>query len=74
MVEKVLASANGPLSPGDGLRRVFEAVSSGLLLPGSPGLYDPCEKEPTDAAGRLTSQEREEMTASAQVSKGSIDT
>jgi len=66
MVEKVLASANGPLSPGDGLRRVFEAVSSGLLLPGSPGLYDPCEKEPTDAAGRLTSQEREEMTASAQ--------
>jgi len=66
MVEKVIASACGPISPGDGLRRVFEAVACGILLPGAPGLYDPCEREPTDAAANLSSQEREEITASAQ--------
>jgi len=54
------------MSPGDALRRVFEALASGILLPGGPGLYDPCEKEPTDAASSLTNQEREDITASAQ--------
>lgn len=34
LVEKVLNSASGPLSPGDALRRVFECISSGILLPG----------------------------------------
>ena len=66
LVEKVLASAGLPLSPGDALRRVFEAVSGGILLPGTPGFLDPCEKEPQDAAKGLTGQEREEITASAQ--------
>ena len=66
LVEKVLASAGLPLSPGDALRRVFEAVSGGILLPGSPGFLDPCEKEPQDAAKGLSRQEREEITASAQ--------
>ena len=66
LVEKVLASAGMPLSPGDALRRVFEAVSGGILLPRSPGFLDPCEKEPQDAAKGLTGQEREEITASAQ--------
>lgn len=28
---------------------------------------DPCEKDPTDAASNLTNQEREDITASAQV-------
>ena len=28
---------------------------------------DPCEKEPTDAAGSMTKQEREDFTATAQV-------
>lgn len=64
--EKVIASAGQPMSPGDGVRRVFEAIASGLLLPGTPGIMDPCEKDPIDAAGQLTSQEREEITASAQ--------
>eukprot|EP00106_Octopus_bimaculoides_P004151 XP_014771593.1 PREDICTED: zinc finger RNA-binding protein-like [Octopus bimaculoides] len=31
-----------------------------------PGLYDPCEKEATDASASLTTQERENITASAQ--------
>ena len=34
---------------------------------GGPGLLDPCEKEPTDAAGNLTNQERLDITAYAQV-------
>ncbi|XP_054717148.1 zinc finger RNA-binding protein-like isoform X2 [Uloborus diversus] len=66
LVEKVLSSSGQPLSPGDALRRVFEAIASGILLPGSSGLLDPCEKDPTDAAGNLTNQEREDITASAQ--------
>ncbi|PRD28500.1 UNVERIFIED_CONTAM: zfr [Trichonephila clavipes] len=66
LVEKVLSSCGQPLSPGDALRRVFEAIASGILLPGSSGLLDPCEKDPTDAAGSLTNQEREDITASAQ--------
>ncbi len=33
----------------------------------SPGLFDPCEKTPTDAVDNLKSQQREEITASAQV-------
>ena len=67
MCEKVIASGGQPLSPGDALKRIFEALASGLLLPGSPGLLDPCEKDPMDAATPLTAQEREDITASAQV-------
>lgn len=67
LTEKVLSSAGQPQSPGDALRRIMEALASGLLLPGGPGLLDPCEKEPTDAAGKLSPQEREDITASAQV-------
>lgn len=67
LCEKVLSSSTAVLSPGDGLRRVFEAISSGLLLPGGPGLFDPCEKDPVDAAAYLTDQQREDITASAQV-------
>lgn len=54
------------MSPGDALRRVFECIASGILLPGGPGLYDPCEKEPRDCAAELSAQEREDITASAQ--------
>jgi zinc finger RNA-binding protein len=36
-------------------------------IAGGPGLFDPCEKEPTDEAATLTNQEREDITASAQV-------
>lgn len=40
---------------------------SWLIETGGPGLFDPCEKDPTDEAATLTSQEREDITASAQV-------
>ncbi|XP_051894937.1 zinc finger RNA-binding protein isoform X2 [Pristis pectinata] len=66
LVEKVISSASGPLSPGDAMRRVFECVSSGILLPGGPGLYDPCEKNPSDTLNSVTGQQREDITASAQ--------
>jgi len=33
LVERCLSSATQPLSPGEALRRVFECLSSGLILP-----------------------------------------
>lgn len=38
-----------------------------VLLPGGPGLMDPCEKEPVDAVASLSLQQREDITNSAQV-------
>ncbi|XP_045216764.1 zinc finger RNA-binding protein-like [Mercenaria mercenaria] len=66
LVEKCVSSGGGHLNPGDALRRVFECIASGVLLPGGPGLLDPCEKDPVDAASGLSNQEREDITASAQ--------
>ncbi|KAL4228150.1 hypothetical protein ACF0H5_013583 [Mactra antiquata] len=66
LVEKCVGSGGGTLNPGDALRRVFECIASGVLLPGGPGLLDPCEKDPVDAAFGLSNQEREDITASAQ--------
>ncbi|XP_029938934.1 zinc finger RNA-binding protein isoform X3 [Salarias fasciatus] len=66
LVEKVISSATGPLSPGEAMRRVLECISTGILLPDGPGLMDPCEKEPTDALETMSLQAREEITASAQ--------
>ena len=36
-------------------------------LKDGPGLFDPCEKDPTDAADCLNDQQKEDLTASAQV-------
>ncbi|EDV40737.1 uncharacterized protein Dana_GF10657, isoform D [Drosophila ananassae] len=66
LVEKVISSAGFPISPGDCMRRIMEALSSGFLING-PGLLDPCEKDPTDALVNLTKQEREDLTVSAQL-------
>ena len=38
-----------------------------MFSSGGTGLLDPCEKEQTDAAKDMTQQEREDMTAAAQV-------
>lgn len=65
LTEKIISSAGMPLSPGDCMRRVMEALSTGLLING-PALYDPCEKEPQDALVGLTKQQREDLTVSAQ--------
>jgi len=66
LAEKCVSSGGPNMGPGDALRRVFECLASGILLPGGPGLYDPCEKDPKDCAAELTAQEREDITASAQ--------
>ncbi|XP_008417505.1 zinc finger RNA-binding protein isoform X1 [Poecilia reticulata] len=66
LVEKAINSASAPLSPGDALRRVFECISSGILLPGGPGLLDPCEKKPVDTLTAMGEQQREDITSSAQ--------
>ncbi|XP_056132014.1 zinc finger RNA-binding protein isoform X1 [Lampris incognitus] len=66
LVEKVISSATGPLSPGEAMRRVLECISTGILLSDGPGLHDPCEKEPIDALESMTGQAREDITASAQ--------
>lgn len=65
LIEKVISSAGMPLSPGDCLRRVMEALAAGILIQG-PGLMDPCEKEPSDALKGLTKQQREDITVTAQ--------
>lgn len=67
LIEKVISSAgsNSCLSPGDCMRRILEAVSSGILSHG-PGILDPCEKEPTDALASLSKQQREDITVSGQ--------
>ena len=65
--ERVISSAAEHLSPGEAFRHVLESIASGLLLPGGAGLADPCEKEPIDALASLTRQQREDITASAQV-------
>ncbi|KAM3939278.1 zinc finger RNA-binding protein isoform 2-T2 [Leptodactylus fuscus] len=66
LVEKAISSSSGPQSPGDALRRVFECISSGIILKGGPGLLDPCEKEPFDTLATMTDQQREDITSSAQ--------
>ncbi|KAM4049914.1 zinc finger RNA-binding protein isoform 2-T2 [Anomaloglossus baeobatrachus] len=66
LVEKAISSSSGPQSPGDALRRVFECISSGIILKGGPGLLDPCEKEAYDTLATMTDQQREDITSSAQ--------
>uniref|UniRef100_H3DDI5 Zinc finger RNA-binding protein n=1 Tax=Tetraodon nigroviridis TaxID=99883 RepID=H3DDI5_TETNG len=66
LVEKVISSAAGPLSPGEALRRVLECISTGILLSDGPGLMDPCEKEATDVLDNMVPQDREEITINAQ--------
>lgn len=56
-------------SVAEALRKVLEAIAGGVLLPGSAGIFDPCEREPTDASANMTIQERTDITASAQVNQ-----
>ncbi|XP_072209228.1 spermatid perinuclear RNA-binding protein isoform X3 [Excalfactoria chinensis] len=64
--EKSIGTCNRPLGAGEALRRVMECLASGILLPGGPGLHDPCEREPTDALSDMTVQQKEAITHSAQ--------
>lgn len=40
---------------------------------GSPGLLDPCEKDPFDTLATMTDQQREDITSSAQVIEFLLD-
>lgn len=53
LVEKAISSASAPLSPGDALRRVFECISSGILLAGKlfSQLFDVLKNIPSVALG-----------------------
>ncbi|XP_067877452.1 interleukin enhancer-binding factor 3 homolog isoform X1 [Heterodontus francisci] len=64
--EKAIGTANRPLGAGEAMRRVLECLASGILMLDGPGIYDPCEKEATDAIGTLTRQQREDITQSSQ--------
>ncbi|XP_031590701.1 spermatid perinuclear RNA-binding protein-like isoform X2 [Oreochromis aureus] len=64
--EKAIATCNRPLGPGEALRRVIECIASGILLPGGPGVHDPCEREPTDVLSDLSAQQADAITHSAQ--------
>ncbi|XP_036954130.1 spermatid perinuclear RNA-binding protein-like isoform X2 [Acanthopagrus latus] len=64
--EKAIATCNRPLGPGEALRRVMECIASGILLPGGPGVHDPCEREPTDVLSDLSAQQADAVTDSAQ--------
>ncbi|XP_054628374.1 spermatid perinuclear RNA-binding protein-like isoform X2 [Dunckerocampus dactyliophorus] len=64
--EKAVATCSRPLRPGEALRRVMECIASGILLPGGPGVHDPCEREPTDALSHLSVQQADAITHSAQ--------
>ena len=46
---------------------VYYTRKYSYFVPGGPGLYDPCEKEHTDALSSLTLQQREDITYNAQV-------
>ncbi|XP_019727569.1 spermatid perinuclear RNA-binding protein isoform X3 [Hippocampus comes] len=64
--EKAIATCNRPLGAGEALRRVMECLASGILLPGGPGLRDPCEMEPTNTLANMTDEQAEAITYSAQ--------
>ncbi|CAB0006927.1 unnamed protein product [Nesidiocoris tenuis] len=67
LVDKVVGCVG--FSVAEALRKVLEAIAGGVLLPGSAGIFDPCEREPTDASANMTIQERTDITASAQVNQ-----
>ncbi|XP_037340468.2 spermatid perinuclear RNA-binding protein isoform X2 [Pungitius pungitius] len=64
--EKAIATCNRPLGAGEALRRVMECLASGILLPGGPGLHDPCEKESTNTLDNMTDEQAEDITYRAQ--------
>ncbi|KAK3522054.1 hypothetical protein QTP70_022628, partial [Hemibagrus guttatus] len=66
LCEKAIATCNRPLGAGEALRRVMECLASGILLPGGPGLHDPCEKNPMDTLAAMTDEQAEAITYNAQ--------
>uniref|UniRef100_A0A1A7XCP9 Interleukin enhancer binding factor 3a n=1 Tax=Iconisemion striatum TaxID=60296 RepID=A0A1A7XCP9_9TELE len=67
LVEKVIGTAERKMKASESFRRVLECIASGFLMEDAPGIKDPCEKEDVDAAAGLTTQQRENITQSAQL-------
>uniref|UniRef100_A0A915HJN9 DZF domain-containing protein n=1 Tax=Romanomermis culicivorax TaxID=13658 RepID=A0A915HJN9_ROMCU len=65
LVERIFSAADQILSPSELFRHFFESIACGLLLPGTPGFQDPCEKEYHDVFDGLTQQQAEDITFSA---------
>lgn len=49
-------------------RRLFQLLAAGILLPGSAGIVDPCNRTHTDIATSMTLEERDICCMTAQVS------
>ncbi|KAK2090783.1 Interleukin enhancer-binding factor 3 [Saguinus oedipus] len=49
-----------------GLAESTGVLASGIVMPDGSGIYDPCEKEATDAIGHLDRQQGEDITQSVQ--------
>ncbi|XP_026858715.1 spermatid perinuclear RNA-binding protein-like isoform X2 [Electrophorus electricus] len=64
--EKAIATSYRPVGPSEALRRVLGCISSGILLPGGPGLHDPCEKEQKDTLTAMMNDQAELLTQTAQ--------
>ncbi|XP_075248792.1 zinc finger RNA-binding protein-like isoform X2 [Convolutriloba macropyga] len=57
LCDKALRTVAHEMGPGELLRRFFELVSSGILLVGDNGVYDPCEKNNINACGEVDQQD-----------------
>jgi len=66
LTARILESSSTPLTAGLSIQRVFEAIGSGILLPESNGIIDPCEKSQVDVIGSMALQSREDLTLAAQ--------
>ena len=55
--DKALRTVAHQMGPAELLRKFFEIISSGILLPGEPGIYDPCEKNKHNAAKSVLLQD-----------------
>ncbi|XP_037545637.1 interleukin enhancer-binding factor 3 [Nematolebias whitei] len=62
LVEKTVSTSKKELEVGEAFRRFLECISSGIVLEGSPGIKDPCEREDVDVTAFLTEQQRETIT------------
>ncbi|XP_031688260.1 interleukin enhancer-binding factor 3 homolog [Oncorhynchus kisutch] len=66
LCEKAIGTCDRPMGAGESFRRVLECLASGILMADGPGIKDPCEKEKVDAISHLDTQQREDITQSAQ--------
>ena len=57
LCDKALRTVAHEMGPGEMLRRFFEILAAGILLPTENGVYDPCEKNNFNAASSISQQD-----------------